>query len=184
MHNAVERSARHDVYEERRDFVKAVEYQGVTPHDDCHSIVAIRQTVRRHEEPFRLGEDPQAEGKQYIDEIAEIGQEVVHSTALVGVDTDGHKVHELDSIPDVEPFRKATYKVSACKYVHNAANEGYLFSEADGLGIVPLLAELLDSLPHALPVSLELLVGRGDASPPFFHHSVAGQLRLGFEGIS
>lgn len=184
MHNAVERGARHDVYEERRDFVKAVEYQRVTPHDDCHSIVAIRQTVRRHKEPFRLGEDPEAETEQHIDEIAEIGQEVVHSTPLVGEDTDGHKVYELDSIPDVEPFRKTTDKVSACKDVHNAADEGYLFSEADGLCIVPLLAELLDSLPHALPVPLELLVGRGDTSPPFFHHSFAGQLRLGFEGIS
>lgn len=158
MHDAVERSARHDVYEERRDFVKAVEYQGVTPHDDCHSIVAISQTVSRREEPFRLGKGPKAQAKQYIDEIAEVGQEIVISTPFVREDTDGHEVYELESIPDVEPFGVATYKVSACKNVHNAANEGYLFSEADGLGIVPLLAEFLNSLPHALPVSLELLV--------------------------
>lgn len=131
-----------------------------------------------------MREDPEAETEQHVDEIAEISQEVVHSAPLVGEDADGHKVYELDSIPDVEPFRETTHEVSACKDVHNAANEGYLFSEADGLGIVPLLAELLDPLPHALPVSLELLIGRGDTSPPFFHHSVAGKLRLGFEGIS
>lgn len=52
MDNAVKRRARHDVDEERCDLVKAVEYQRVTPHDDCHSIVSKSQTVGSREESF------------------------------------------------------------------------------------------------------------------------------------
>lgn len=184
MDNAVKRRARHDVDEERCDLVKAVEYQRVTPHDDCHSIVSESQTVGGREEPLRLRKDPETQHQQHIDEVAEIGQEVVISTSMVCEDTNGHEVDELGRIPDVKPLRIATHQIPTRKDVHNAADKGYLLSEADGLCIIPLLAELLNSLPHALPISFELFIGRGDTPPPFLHHSVAGILGSRLESIS
>lgn len=131
-----------------------------------------------------MGKDPETQHQKHIDKVAEIGQEVVVSTSMVCEDTNGHEVYKLGRIPDVKPLRIATHQISARKDVHNATDEGYLLSEADGLCIIPLLAELLDSLPHALPISFELFIGRGDTPPPFLHHSVAGILGSRLEGIS
>lgn len=78
----------------------------------------------------------------------------------------------------------AANEISTNEDVQNATDERYLLSQADGLGVVPLLAKLIDATSHLLAVAVELLVGRGNAPPPFFDHTFSGKLRLGLEDIS
>lgn len=96
---------------------------------------------------------------------------------MVGEDADGHEVQKLDGVPDVEVLREAADEVSANEDIHNAAYEGYLLSEADGLGVIPLPAQLLHTLAHSSPVAIESFIGRGDATSPFFNHALACQRR-------
>jgi len=108
----------------------------------------------------------------------------VIATPVVREEPDGHEIYKLCRVPDVKVLREAADEVSADEDIHDTAYEGYFLPQADGLGVVPLPAELVDALAHALPVSIKLLIGRRDAATPLFHHAIACQLSLGLEGVS
>src|SRR5450432_1399617 len=84
------------------DFVEAVEDEGVAPHGDCDGVVAVREAVRANEEALGARGCPDGEEAEYVDEVAEVGKEVVVAFAVVGVPSDGHKVAELCREPEVE----------------------------------------------------------------------------------
>lgn len=98
------------------------------------------------------------------------------AATVIGKDANGHEVDELSRVPEMEVLRAAADQISANEYVHNSTNEGYLFTQADSFGIIPLSAKLVHALPHSLSISVELFVGGWDPSPPFFHHSIASIL--------
>lgn len=69
MNKTVQRSTRHDVDEERRDLVKAVENQRVSPHNNRHRIISKCQAKCRREESLGAWKRPYAEHKEHVDEI-------------------------------------------------------------------------------------------------------------------
>jgi hypothetical protein len=135
-----------------------MEHKRVPPHDDCYSIVSKSQTVGHKEQSLRTWKNPDAQRQQEIDKVAKICQEIMISTAVVCEDADGHEVNELGRIPEVKVLRETADQISTDKDVHNAANERYLLSHADGLCIVPLPSQLVDTLAHAFSVAIELFI--------------------------
>lgn len=101
---------------------------------------------------------------------------------VIGEISDRHEVDELGGVPEVEGLGVRADQVAADEDVHDAADEGDFLAEGDGFRVVPLLAQLLDALLHALPIPLELFVGRGHSSPPFFHHALPCFLAPRLEG--
>jgi hypothetical protein len=166
------------------DLVEAVEDERVAPHDDGDRIVAERQTVGSDEQSLGRWKDPNAHHEQEIDKVAEVSQEVMISSSVVGDHPYGHEVDELCRVPDVEVLRKPADEVAAKEDVHDAANEGYLLPQRDDLCVVPLVSQLLHALAHPLPVSLELLLRRGNSSSPFLNHALPSELAFGLEGFS
>lgn len=71
----------------------------------------------------------------------------------------------------MEVLRVSSDQVSADEHIQDSTNEGYLFPSGDCLSIVPTSADSVDALPHSFPVSLELLIRRRNASPPFLNDS-------------
>lgn len=72
-----------------------MEDKRVSPHSNGHGIVTECQTKGAYEEAFRLREHPNAEEQQQVDEIAEVDQEIVVATFVVGVEAYRVKVGEL-----------------------------------------------------------------------------------------
>lgn len=83
---------RHDVDEERSNLVEAVKDERVTPHDNSDGIVSVGETVCGHKEALGRRKDPNRQQQQEVDEVAEIGEEVVVATPVVGKVANGHEV--------------------------------------------------------------------------------------------
>ena len=105
------------------DFVQGVENQGVPPHDNSDGIVAVCKTVGADEEAFGSGEGPNGKQAERIDEIAEVGEEIVIALAMVGVESDRHEIYQLGSEPIVEILWDSTYQVSTDEDVEDGGNE-------------------------------------------------------------
>lgn len=82
------------------------------------------------------------------------------AAAMICEEANRHEVEQLGRVPEVEILRVAADEISTDEDVHNAEYEGYFFPQTDGFGIVPLLAQLVDTLAHTLSVPVELFVGR------------------------
>lgn len=82
----------HDVDEKTGDFVKTVEDHAVPPHGYGDCVVTEGQTVGADEQALRVREEPYCEDAHKVNEVAEVGQEVVVSAFVVSVVPDGHKV--------------------------------------------------------------------------------------------
>ena len=76
----------------RGHFIQAVEDEAVAPHGDGDGVVAEGETVGGDEEAFRLREEPDAEDHEEVDEVAEVGEEVVEADFVVVVPAHGHEV--------------------------------------------------------------------------------------------
>ena len=85
--------------EEGGDFVEGMENHRVPPHSNCPSVVAVGKTVGTDEETPRIWEDPYRQEKEDVDKVAEIGEEVVVATLMVGIEADRHEIRHLDSVP-------------------------------------------------------------------------------------
>lgn len=73
---------------EARYFVDRVEDKRVPPHRDSNSVVSKGQAKGTDEESLALRKDKDAEAKEEVDEVTEIGEKVVVLPLLVGVVSD------------------------------------------------------------------------------------------------
>lgn len=117
MDNAMECSAWHDVDEQTGDFIQGMEDQRVSPQNNSDGIVAKSQAVCADEQSLAVGEEPNGKNKEQIDEIAEIGQEVVIADLVIFVPSDGHEVGELGRVPIVEVLGPCADEVARKKDV-------------------------------------------------------------------
>lgn len=158
-----------------------MEDERVSPHDNCYSIVAVGQAVRGHEETLRVRKDPQAERQEKVDEITEVHEEVVKALSAIQKDANRHEVEKLCSVPNVEILRVPANEIATDENIEYTADEGYLFSQADCLGIAPVLPQLINALTYALSVSIKLFVRGWYTTAPLFDHTLFGILSAGFE---
>ena len=172
MDDAVQSGARHNVNEQRGDLVETMENERVAPHDDGDGIISKSQAVCCREESLRAGKGPQAQGQEQVDEVTKVRQEVVIASSAIKQEADRHEVKKLNSVPDVKVLWPCPNEIATDEDVHDAKYKGYLLAEADGLGVCPLLAKLIDPGAHLLLVTNELLIGRGYATPPFLDHAI------------
>src|SRR6266487_1967574 len=112
MDKTVERYAGHYMNKQTGDFIEAVEYHRVPPHGYGDRIVSECQTISTDEEPFRIREEPDCAHTQEVDKVAEICQEVVVASSVVGIVSNGHEVENLSRVPDVEIFRISSDQIS------------------------------------------------------------------------
>ncbi len=63
---------------------KRVEDERVAPHDDGDGVVAEGEAEDGGEEALGVGEDPDGEEEEEVDEVAEVGEEVVVAARVVG----------------------------------------------------------------------------------------------------
>lgn len=87
-----------------------MEYQCIPPHGNRPGVVPVGKAVGRYHKAAGVREDPDREQKEDVDEVAEIGEEVVVTTFMVGVVADWHEVEQLKRVPNVDPF--STYPIS------------------------------------------------------------------------
>lgn len=113
MHQAMQDHGRHNVNEQRRDFIQRVEDQRVPPHGNRPGVIPVGKAVGRYHETAGVWEDPDREQEEDIDKVAEIGEEVVVATLVVGVVADWHEVEQLERVPNVDPFSALQYRVSS-----------------------------------------------------------------------
>ena len=69
-----------------------MEDQTIPPHGYRDSIVAKGETICADEQPLRLGEEPNAQDEEQVNEVAEVGEEVVEAGLVVFVPPHGHEV--------------------------------------------------------------------------------------------
>lgn len=69
-----------------------MKHQTIPPHHNRHCIVPERETIRADEQPFALGKEPDAENKEEVDEVAQVGEEVVVSDLVVFVPSYRHEI--------------------------------------------------------------------------------------------
>ncbi len=150
-----------------------MEDEAVAPHDDSDSIVAVSKAISRNEKAFRLWEYPDRDEGYEIDEVAEIGEEVVHSFVAVGDHADRHEVEamkvsnfvgwswrmvdlQLGSKPVVEVLGDSAYEVAANKDVEDGGNERQFLFGRDGDSVAPFLVQVVNGFldPTAVPGQL------------------------------
>ena len=119
-----------------------------------------------------MREEPDGAHAEEVDEVAEIGEEVVVAAPVVGVVPDWHEVEQLCCIPVVEILGVSSNQVAADEDVQDTTDEGDFLAQSDGLGIVPPFSESVNAVAHLLPVSVQLLVCRWHPSSPFFHNAL------------
>ena len=84
----------------------------------------------------------------------------------------------------MEILWETTDEIAADEDVHNTADERYLLPQGDCLCIVPMLAQLVNTASHLLPVAIELFISRGNTTPPLLYHALPSELCLRLECIS
>ena len=161
-----------------------MKHHRVPPHSYGNGVISKGKAVGADKQSFRCREGPDSQHAHEVDKVAKIGQEVMVSALLVGVVSNRHEVQELYGVPDVKILGISSDQVATDEDVQDTAYEGCLFPSCDGLGIVPTPAESVDTLPHSLPVPLQLLVRWWNASPPFFNDSLFGMRASSLQYIS
>lgn len=86
----------------RSDFVQAMEDETVPPHRYGYRVVAEGEAVGGDEEAFGVREEPDAEDHEQVDEVAEVGEEVVVADFVVVVPAHGHEVSTKSRVSLVE----------------------------------------------------------------------------------
>lgn len=81
-----------------------MENQRIPPHGNRPGVVPISKAVGRYHEAAGVREDPDREQEEDVDEVAEIGEEVVVTTLVIGVIADWHEIEQLKGVPNVDPF--------------------------------------------------------------------------------
>lgn len=184
VHQAVEGRAGHDVDEEARDLVEAVEDHRVPPHGDGHRVVPEREAERADEQPLGLWKHPDGQHAEEVDEVAQVRQEVVVPAPVVRVEADWHEVGQLGPVPQVEQLGIPSDYVATDEHVQHPADERHLLPQRDDPGVVPALSQPVHALAHLLPVPVELLVRGRYPAPPLLDDPRLGSVPTRPEGIS
>jgi hypothetical protein len=98
----------------------------IPPHSNSDGVVSIGETVRTDEKSFRVRKYPDAQHGEEIDEVTQVGQEVVVATLVIRVISYRHEIEQLRGIPNVEPFWISSDNVATEEDIQNSSNEGEL----------------------------------------------------------
>lgn len=180
----MERNAGHNVDEQTGDLVKAMEDHRVPPHCYGNGIISESQTVGTDEKPFRLWEEPDRTHTEEVDEVAKIGEKVVVSALVVGVESNRHEIEELCCVPVMKILGVSSNQVSANEDVQNTTDKGDFLAKSDSLGIVPTSSESINTVAHLLPISIELLVRGRYSFSPLINNTLLCSRTSGLERIS
>ena len=154
------------------DLVQGMEDQGVSPHSNCNSVISHGQAIGADEQSLTPREEPHGQEHEEVDEVTQVGKEVVVANLVILVVAHRHEVDQLNRVPDVKVLGVCTDKVTRDEDVEDAGDEGELLTQRDCFGVVPLLTQSVDIIPHTPLVLVELFVGRRHATSPLFDHLV------------
>ena len=167
-----------------RNLVQRVKDHRIPPHGYSDGIVAISKTISADEQSLRLRGNPNSEQPEQVDKVAEISEEVVVAAFMVGVISYGHEVAELSREPHVKVFGMCSDEISGNEDVEHAGDEGKLFSDCDGLGVIPFRTEAVHRCFDTFGVTLELLVWRRQSTPPLLHDPILCIQARRFDSLS
>lgn len=156
----------------------------VPPHGYGDGVIPKGQAVGADKQTFRVREEPDRAHAQKIDEVTEVGKEVMVASFVVCVVSNRHEIEQLEGVPPVKELWITANQVSTDQDVENSAYEGELLSHRHSLGVVPSSPDFVDALLHSFSISVKLLVCGRYTLPPFLYNLILGVGTFRFDGIA
>lgn len=116
----------------------------VPPHGNSYGVVPISQAICADKKPLGLRSDPYGKEHEEIDEVAEVGKEVMVAPFVVSIVSKRHEIAELRREPVEEPIRTGSNQISADEDVQDPRDERHLLACSNSLGVIPPCPQPVD----------------------------------------